>query len=267
MKILRLPKRALVKTPDTWDLSKLFPNDKAWDEALTKLEKRIKGYDKFRDTLGKSAADLAACLKYDGDTERLADRLSNYAYLKTAEDQANSTYQRMLGRIRNISTRVSEASSFIQPEVMAIPDAKMRTFLANSAMAKYRLLVERILRFKPYTLGKNEERLLAMQGEIAGTPSVVFRQLHDADLKFGLVKDESGQQIELSPSTLAKLMQSPSRDVRRTTFQHDGKGTRLIGESDLLTTVIEDAYLALENIVQISAVLLVFRIQLRELRE
>ncbi len=219
IKIVRLPKRTQVKTPDTWDLSKLFSNDKTWDEGLTKLEKRIKGYDKFRDTLGKSAADLAACLKYDGDTERLADRLSNYAYLKTAEDQANSTYQRMLGRIRNISTRVSEASSFIQPEVMAIPDAKMRTFLANSAMAKYRLLVERILRFKPYTLGKNEERLLAMQGEIAGTPSVVFRQLHDADLKFGLVKDESGQQIELSPSTLAKLMQSPSRDVRRTTFQ------------------------------------------------
>ncbi len=217
-KVIRLPKRSLVKTPDTWDLSKLFSNDKTWDEGLTKLEKRIKGYDKFRETLGTSAAELASCLKYDGDTERLADRLSNYAYLKTAEDQANSTYQRMLGRIRNISTRVSEAASFIQPEIMAIPDAKIKTFLANSAMTKYRLLVERILRFKPYTLGKNEERLLAMQGEIAGTPSVVFRQLHDADLKFGLVKDESGQQIELSPSTLAKLMQSPSRDVRRTTF-------------------------------------------------
>ncbi len=219
IKIVRLPKRALVKTPDTWDLSKLFPNDKAWDEGLTKLEKRIKGYGKFRDSLAESAADLAACLKYDGETERLADRLSNYAYLKTAEDQANSTYQRMLGRIRNISTRVSEAASFIQPEIMAISDAKMKTFLANSAMAKYRLLVERILRFKPFTLGKNEERLLAMQGEIAGTPSVVFRQLHDADLKFGLVKDEAGRQIELSPSTLAKLLQSPNRDVRRTAFQ------------------------------------------------
>jgi oligoendopeptidase F len=217
-KVVRLPKRSQIKTADTWDLSRLFARDNDWEEALIKLEKRIKGYEKFRDTLADGAEQLAACLKYDSDTERLADRVSNYAYLKTAEDQANSTYQRMLGRIRSVGTRVSEAASFIQPELMAISDAKMKSFLAHEAMAKYRLLVERILRYKPHTLGKSEERLLAMQGEMAGTPSVVFRQLHDADLKFGLVKDESGRQIELSPATLGKLLQSPSRDVRRNAF-------------------------------------------------
>ncbi len=217
-KVVRLPNRAQIKSADTWDLSKLFSSDHAWDESLAKLEKRIKGFDKFRETLGQGAVQLAACLKYESDTERLTDRLSNFAYLKTAEDQANSTYQRMLGRIRNVAMRVSEAASFIQPEILAIPDAKMKSFLNHNAMTKYRLLVERILRYKPHTLGKSEERLLAMQGEMAGTAGIVFRQLHDADLKFGLVKDETGRQTELSPSTFSKFLQSSNRNVRRTAF-------------------------------------------------
>ena len=46
----------------------------------------------------RSATDaktLAACLKFDVDFDRAGERLGTYAFLKTAEDTANSTYQRM----------------------------------------------------------------------------------------------------------------------------------------------------------------------------
>ena len=56
----------------------------------------------------------------------------------------------------------------------------------------------RILRFKPHTLGEKEEKLLAMQTEMARAASHIFRQLNDADLKFGTVRDEKGQPVELS---------------------------------------------------------------------
>jgi oligoendopeptidase F len=216
--VVRLPKRSQVKPQDTWDLSRLFADDGQWERDLAKLQRRIGGYAKFRGTLGKSASQLAACLKYDSATERLADRLGNYAYLKAAQDQANATYQRMLGRFRSVSTRLAEAASFIQPEILAIPDKQMRAMLGHRAIGPYRLLLERMLRYKPHTLSPAEERLLAMQGEMAAAPAVIFRQLHDADLKFGLVRDETGRQFELSPATLGKLMQSPAREVRRTAF-------------------------------------------------
>ena len=60
-------------------------------------------------------------------------------------------------------------------------------------LAPYRLLLERILRYKPHTLGRKEERLLAMQTEMAQAAGQIFRQLNDADLKFGAVKDERGR--------------------------------------------------------------------------
>ena len=85
-------------------------------------------------------------------------------------------------------------------------------------MKPYRLLIERLVRFKPHTLGKKEEELLAMQGEMAQAASRTFRQLHDADLKFGFVTNERGEKIELSNATFSQLLHSPKRSVRREAF-------------------------------------------------
>lgn len=217
-KIKRLPLRSQVKVADTWDLASLYPSDAAWEKDFKKYESRIATYDTFRGTLGDSAAQLAACLKFDSDFERLGDRLGVYAFLKTTEDQSNSDYQRMVGRFQNVATRASQAASYIRPEMMDIPAAKMKKFLAAKELALYRLLVERLLRFKKYTLGKKEEELLAMQGEMAQAANKAFRQLLDCDLKFGAVKNEKGEQIELGNATFQQLLNSPSRAVRKTAF-------------------------------------------------
>lgn len=217
--VISLPKRSEVNKQDTWDLAKLFPNDDAWEASLTAFEKRIAGFEQFKGTLGTGAKELAACLKYDSDTDRLADRLGNYAYLKTTEDQTNSDYQRMLGRFQNIGTRAGEAASFIRPEILSIDDATMESYLQDPALEPYQLLIERLLRYKKYTLSDREEHLLAMQGEMSGAAGKIFRQLLDADLKFGYVENEKGETIELSQSTLSQFLQSPNRDVRRTAFE------------------------------------------------
>lgn len=217
-RIVTLPKRSAVKVADTWDLSSLFASDGEWESSLQKFEKQIKGYDKFRGKLGESSATLAACIKFDSSLEQLGERLGSYAFLKTAEDQANSDYQRMLGRFQNLATRAAQAGSFIRPEIMAIPAAKMTKYLATKELRPYSLLLERILRFKKHTLSKKEEELLAMQGEMAQAASKAFRQLLDADLKFGTVKNEKGEQVELSNSNFIQLLHSPVRPVRENAF-------------------------------------------------
>ena len=60
--VIRLPERSEVKESDTWDLTKLFANDEVWDEAFNQFEAMIPEYEKFKGTLGNSAAELAACL-------------------------------------------------------------------------------------------------------------------------------------------------------------------------------------------------------------
>jgi len=217
-KVQRLPKRSRVKTADTWDLSSLYESDEAWEADFQKFEKKISGYKKYRGKLGESAKTLAACLRFDSALERLGDRLGVYAFLKTSEDQANSDYQRMLGRFQNAATRASEAGSYIRPELLAIPDKKMQQFLEAPQLKLYRLQLERLLRFKPHTLTESEEKLLAMQGEMAQAASKAFRQLLDADMKFGVLEDEKGRQVELGNATFLQFLQSPKRSVRKAAF-------------------------------------------------
>jgi len=217
-KIKQLPKRGQVKPADTWDLTSLFANDKAWEKAFEKWEAQISGYDAFRGKLADDAKTLLACLKFDTEFERAGERLGTYAFLKTAEDTANSDYQRMIGRYRNVASRAAQAASYLRPEIMAIPTKTMDSFMANKALADYRLSLEQLLRYKPHTLGKREEKLLAMQSEMADTANHVFRQLTDADLKWGAIKNEHGELVELSNSTFSSFLQSPERSVRKKAF-------------------------------------------------
>jgi oligoendopeptidase F len=73
-------------------------------------------------------------------------------------------------------------------------------------------------RYKKHTLSRREERLLAMQSEMAGAVGRAFSQLSDSDMKFGKIKDEKGRTIELSHASYSTLLYSPSREVRKAAF-------------------------------------------------
>lgn len=214
----RLPARTEVKIEDTWDLGSLFPSDDAWETAFALWEPRLADYAKFTGTLASSPAAMAACLDFDNDFDRAGERLGTYAHLRTTEDVSNSTYQAMLARFHNAASRAGQAASYIRPEIMAIPAPRMAELLAAPALAPHKLTLERIRRYAAHTLSPGEEKLLAMQSEMAGAVGNVFRQLNNADLKFGEIENEKGERIELSHATFSACLHSPARKVREQAF-------------------------------------------------
>ncbi|MCI0334787.1 MAG: oligoendopeptidase F [Planctomycetes bacterium] len=217
-KTKRLPTRSQVKAADTWDLASLFKNDAEWERAFDAWEKQIPRYEKFRGTFGDGPAALAKCLAFDSDFDRAGERLGTYAHLKTTEDMADSRYQRMLGRYEHAATLAAEAASFIRPEILSLSAKTLKEYVEAKALQRFRLQLERLIRYKPHTLGPGEEKLLAMQHEMAGAAGRVFRQLTDADLKFGMCRNEKGESVELSHATFSSFLRSPSRAVRRRAF-------------------------------------------------
>ena len=217
--VKRLPARGDVAVGDTWDLKSLFSSDAEWAAALAEWEKRIPGFSAFAGTLGSSAERLAECLAYDLVIDREGDRLGTYAHLRASEDQAAADAQRMTGRFQHVATLAGEKASFIRPEIMAIPPATLDAWMKLPVLTPYQLLLERLTRTRPHVLSEPEEKLLAMQGSFAGTAGKVFRQLTDADMKFGSVSNGAGEQVELSNATFVTLLHDTSREVRRTAFQ------------------------------------------------
>lgn len=214
----KLPARRDVPSADTWDLASLFASDAEWETALAEWETTIAGFEAFRGTLGAAPERLAACLDFDVAVDRCGDRLGTYAQLRASEDQAAAEPQRMVGRFRHVATRAGELASFIRPEIMAIRPDVLEAWLGLEVLAPHRLGLERIVRNRPHVLSEPEEKLLAMQGTFAGTAARVFRQLTDADLKFGSVTNGKGELVELSNATFISLLYDPAREVRRTAF-------------------------------------------------
>jgi oligoendopeptidase F len=64
-----------------------------------------------------------------------------------------------------------------------------------------------------------EEKLLAEASELAAAPSTIFSMANDADLKIGYIKDENGQEIELTKGNFIKYMESKDRRVREGAFK------------------------------------------------
>jgi oligoendopeptidase F len=216
--VIRLPERQDVKIEDTWNLDSLFVDESSWEESFSQFEQQLDGYQQYQGKLADSAETLAACLQFDSQLERHGERLGIYAFLLTTQNQADSHFQGMQARFQNLATRAGQAGSFIRPEIMTIDSARMDEFLQAEVLEPFRLALERMIRYRLHTLGHGEEKLLAMQGEMAQTAAKAFRQLHDADLKFGLVENEQGEQVELSNTTFSQFLISPQRAVRKTAF-------------------------------------------------
>jgi len=242
-----LPKRSEVKLEDTWDLTKLFKTDAAWERAYRKLEKMIDGFAKFHGRLGRSAKTIRACCDFETELDQLAENLGVYAYLKSSENVADSTYQGMVARYTFVATKAGEAASFIAPELQAIPKRKMADYLKSPFLAPYRFQLEKLLRYRPHILTESEERLLAMQGEVAGSSSRIFGQLNDADLKFGMVKNERGEEVELTQSSFRVFLESPKRTVRKKAFgqfysEYEAHANTLA--ATMSSSVLQDIYIA-----------------------
>ena len=114
-------------------------------------------------------------------------------------------------RIGSKYVKMAAALSFAQPEILSLPEETLTAIVNDPAVADYKFNLEDLLRGKPHTLTKAEEKLLASFGEVMSAPSEIYHNLEDADLLFDAVKDGSGETVEVTGSNFVPLEMSTAR--------------------------------------------------------
>ncbi|MDR2602373.1 MAG: oligoendopeptidase F [Spirochaetaceae bacterium] len=213
-----IPIRSEVDEKDRWDLSKLYPNDDAWNTDLAKYEKLSKKIALYKGTLGASAKALAEYLDFAEELGLLEERLSYYAELRQCEDEGSDAARSMTGRFVIIASHVNAESAWAAPEIQGIPDERVFSFLKEDCLKNYKVYLEKLLRFKPYILSEKEERIIAMQREACGLPSEAFSVLTNVDFDFGAVNTDGGMQ-PLTQSTWQVFMEHKNRSLRETAWK------------------------------------------------
>ena len=213
-----IPERKDIPDDHKWDLTSLFVSDEDWEKWVTEVESQIVSYADYKGRLKDSADALKAALDFHLSLRRKLERIYTYAHLKSDEDKSNQIYLGLHQRAVSLHVRASESASFMTPEIQAIPDDQMHSFLGDELLVEYKFHLEKILRYKPHTRSETVEHVLAMSQEMAQAPSQVFGQLDNVDLNFGHLENEDGKKIELSHGNFSTFLISPDRDLRKKAF-------------------------------------------------
>ncbi|KAB2907591.1 MAG: oligoendopeptidase F [Ignavibacteriales bacterium] len=196
--VASLPERSEIKESDKWDVTHIFANDAAWEEEFSAVQKKPEKYSEFRGKISGSAASLAECIKFDEEVSISLGKLYLYVMLQKDSDLRVNLYRGMHDRISNLITIVGSKSSFILPEINSTPDEIIEEAIQKHGLAEYRHFFDDLRRKKAYTLSEKEEMLMALSAGVLNGAYEVFSIFSDADLQFPSVKDENGNEIEIS---------------------------------------------------------------------
>ncbi|SHN82275.1 oligoendopeptidase F [Desulfitobacterium chlororespirans] len=220
MEQAKLKTRSEISEQYKWHLEDIFPSDQAWEEEFLKAEKLLQRAESFQGHLGDSAEALLTCFDWMDEVGQSVGEIYTYARMRRDEDNRNAYYQALTDRAGALSVRVGSALAFIVPEILALPEGRLREFRkANEKMALYDHALEDILRKREHVLSSQEEKLLAEMGEIAEGPSTIFGMANNADLKFPSIKNEQDEEVELTKGNYIQFMESEDRRVRQEAFE------------------------------------------------
>ena len=213
-------KRADVPEASTWDLTAIFPTDAAFEKELDELAGAVPFIRALQGTIGSSSQALLKGIEEVLEINQKLERVYVYSHLKNDQDTADSLYQNLHDKALSILTSVSEATSWFEPEIMEIPVDELEKYLAeNDKLKPYAHLLDSLTSAREHVLTAREEELLAGAGEIFAAPSKTFSVLNNADMTFPKVKNEEGQEVQLTHGLYGKLMESPDREVREGAFK------------------------------------------------
>ena len=203
-----------------WAIEDLYKNDEDWKRDYELLKSRIPELTKFRGRLGESAEVLLSMQKLSDELNQLLEKVYVYANQRLHENTDNSTYQNLASQAQGLLVELSESLSFVEPELMELPDGIIETFLdENEELSVYRQYFENIIRQKKHVLPTEQEQLLAAMGEVAESPKDIFSMFNNADIRFPEITGEDGHPVQVTHGRYMSLMQSRNRQVRKDAFE------------------------------------------------
>ena len=141
--------------------------------------------------------------------------------MKLDEDNREAKQQSMHDKVNAVIAKVSAAMSFFTPELLSAPEELLRQYMDSEAsLEQYRFVIEDLLREKKHVLSGEEENLLAQMSEVTDATNTIFTMLNNADIKFGFITDEDGEETEVTHGSYISLMESHNRQVRKSAYTH-----------------------------------------------
>ena len=204
----------------TWDIEKMIENDIQFEELSKEIISLTKNIKDMENHILDNANTLTDYLKISEKLYRKLELVYTYANMVCDTDSLNNDYQKLKLKAEKLYDEVNEKLSFVKTEILSNNLEYINTLLqTNNYLSDYKLSFEKLFRYQKYTLSDKEEALLSKVCNALNSGSEAFYNLNNADIKLGLIKDETGKKVELTASNYIKYVSSKNRRVRKNAFK------------------------------------------------
>lgn len=213
---------------DTWNMQDLYETEERFREDEETLKTYIARLKKMQGTLGQGPEQLLSVLKLYAAAAEVYEKLYVYANQKYHEDTANAKYQKMSGEMQITGTLFSQATSWIDPELLTLSEEKLEQYFSaehkdaqtSRELQEFRRFVSQITRKREHVLDAQAEALLAKVGELGQAPSNIYSMFNNADIRFPKAEGADGKAVQLTAGTFISCLESRDRVLRKNAFEN-----------------------------------------------
>ena len=202
-----------------WNLGKMYGSLDDIEKDIKKVNELTTSILKFKSHIMDSSDSLYEFLKLTEKQDRIITKLYVYSKMNLDVDTKDNKNKALKMKIEKLSESLSEKYSFIEPEVLSFDYDKVLEYIkSNKKLEEYKFYLENMYRYKKHSLNIDEEEIYSKAINAFGNCSEVFSNINNTDINLGTIKDEEGNDVELTSSNYGIFMKSKNRDIRINAF-------------------------------------------------
>ena len=202
-----------------WDLTEIFESENELENAIDELYKLVDQIKTFKGKLANNVDEIFGCYKTLEKIYELHEKIYAYAMLKYHQDMSSQEGIKLYKRVENITTEISEAESFVSPEISKIEDSKLEEYLQDAKMKEYEKSLRDIMKEKKHILSEEVESVLAKYSEIFSNSENTYDIFTNTEFEFPGIVDEEGFEHPMSTALYSKYLMSNSESIRKQAFE------------------------------------------------
>jgi len=203
-----------------WQLEDIYQNQDEWEKDFSRVQELINHIGTYQGGVGESASGLKQVIEILNEMQCKGDNLYVSSRMRRDEDNSNAQYQTLFDRAEGLGVQANAAVAFVVPELLTMTREQVKEYEETEPeLAVYAHYFDELFRQKEHILSEKEERLLAMSADLSSASNNIFTMLNNADIKFPHIRDENGQEVELTKGRYGRFMESRDRRVRQEAYE------------------------------------------------
>ena len=222
---LDAPLRSSIAPERTWDPESIFPSVEAWEAELQALLADLPAFSARQGTLGTAVSSLVDALAARDALVRRAGRAGIYAMIGYAVETTDGPAVTRFGRAQAVEAQVRAATSFVEPELLAIGRERLAALSRESPeLAVYDHYLDNLFRREAHTRSAEVEEVIGLLTDVFSGPYAVYSALADSDLVFAPALSACGERVAVTQGSIDGILAQPDRTLRRSAWESYADG-------------------------------------------